>query len=81
MIHQVLKLARLNNCYKPNKPLTFLVYIDNCNNFQHLLKTDSKMAVDDDLVLKSNQIVIPSDFQNHAIPLGHYAYLVIIKTK
>ena len=39
------------------------------------------MAVDDDLVLKSNQIVIPSDFQNHAIPLGHYAYLVIIKTK
>ena len=36
-------------------------YIENRNNFKHFLKTDSELAVDDDLVWKSNQIVISSD--------------------
>ena len=49
ILHQVLKLARQNNCYKLNKPLTFLEYIQNCNNFKHFLKKDSELAVDDDV--------------------------------
>ena len=50
LLHQVKKLARQNNCYKLNKPLTFLVQIESCNNFKHFLKTDSELAVEDDLV-------------------------------
>ena len=61
-----------SNCYKFNKPLTFLEYIENHNNFKHVLKTDSKVTVDHDLVWKSNRIAIPSDFQNHVIPLKVY---------
>ena len=71
LLYQVIKLARLNNCYKLNKPLSFLEYIDNCNNFKHFLKTDSELTVDDDLVLKSNRIVIPSDLQYHVILLDY----------
>ena len=56
---------------KLNKPLTFLENLENRNNFKHFFKTDSELAVDDDLVLKSNRIVIPSDLQNHVIPLTH----------
>ena len=71
IIKKASKNARENNCYKLNKPLTFLKYIENCNTFKHFLKTDSELTVDDDLVLKSNQIVIPSDLQNYVIPLAH----------
>ena len=39
-----------SNCYKFNKPLTFLEYIENHNNFKHVLKTDSEVTVDHDLV-------------------------------
>ena len=45
------------------------------------MKNDSKLTVDDDLVLKSNRIVIPSDLQNHFIPLAHWGYLGTVKTK
>ena len=69
-VHQVIKLAR-QDCYKRSKPLIFLKYIANRNIFKHFLKTDSKLTVDDDLVLKSNRIVISSDLQNHVIPLAH----------
>ena len=55
ILHQVIKLARQNNL----------------KIFKDFLKTDSKLAVDDNLVLKSNQIVIPSDLQNHVISLAH----------
>ena len=34
-LRQVIKLARQNNCYKLNKPLTFLEYIDKRNIFKH----------------------------------------------
>ena len=71
ILHQVIKFARQNNCYKLNKPLIFLEYIENRNNFKHFLKTDFEVAVDDDLVWKSNRIVIPSDLQNHVMPLAH----------
>ena len=33
-----------------------------------MLKTDSELSVDHDLVLKSNRIVIPRDLHNHVIP-------------
>ena len=71
IIKKASKNARENNCYKLNKPLTFLKYIENCDTFKHFLKTDSELTVDDDLVLKSNRIVIPSDLQNYVIPLAH----------
>ena len=71
LLHVVIKLARRNNCYKLNKPLTFLNYTENRNTFKHFLKTDSELTVDDDLVLKSNRIVIPSELQNHVVPLAH----------
>ena len=61
--------------------MTFLEYIENGNNFKRSLKTDSELAVDDDLVLKSNQIVIPSDLQNHVIQLPNKVHLGIVKTK
>ena len=31
LLHPVIKLARKNNCYKFNKPLTFLEHIENRN--------------------------------------------------
>ena len=68
ILHQVIKLAKQSNCYQLNVPLTFLEYIENRNKF---LKIDSELAVYDDLVLKSNRIVIPSDLQNHVIPLAY----------
>ena len=46
----------------------WLSYIQNHNKF---LKTGSELSVDDDLLLKSNRIVIPSDLQNDGIPLAH----------
>ena len=51
--------------------MTFLEYIENRNTFKHFLKNDSKLTVDDSLVLKSNQIIIPSDLRNHVVPLAH----------
>ena len=71
LLHQLIKLARRNNCYKLNKTLTFLNYTENRNTFKHFLKTDSEMTVDDDLVLKSNWIAVPSELQNHVILLVH----------
>ena len=71
LLHRVIKLARQNSRYKLNKSLTSLEYIENRNNFKHFLKTDSDLAVDDDLVLRSNRIIITSDLQNHVIPLAH----------
>ena len=71
LLHQIIKLARKNNCYKPNKPLTFLEDIENRNTFKYILKTDSELTVDADLLLKSNRIVIPSAPQYHVIPLVH----------
>ena len=53
------------------KPLTFLNYTENRNTFKHFLKIDSELRVDNDLMLKSNRIFIPSDLQNHVIPLAH----------
>ena len=61
LFYQVIKLARQNNCYKLNKPLTFLKYIEDRNNFKHFLKTDYELAVDNDLMLKSDRTVIVSD--------------------
>ena len=81
LLHQVIKLARQNNYYKFNKSWTFLRYTENRNTLKHLLKTDSELTVDDNLALKSSRIVIPSDLQNHVIPLAHQGYLGIIKTK
>ena len=81
LLHQVIKLARQSNCYKPNKSLTFLEYIENRNTIKHFLKTDSEVTVDGNLVLKSNRIVIPTDLQSHVIPLAHSEYLGIFKTK
>ena len=52
-LHQIIKLARQNNSYKLNKPLTFPDYTEDCNTFKTFLKTDSELIVDDDLVLKS----------------------------
>ena len=69
LLCQVIKLVRQNNYYKLAFPLTSLDYIENCSNFKPFLETDSELAVDDDLVLKSNQIVIPNDLQNHVISL------------
>ena len=66
-----MKLPKQNNGYKLNEPLTFLKYIENHNNFKHILNTDSELAVYSYLVLKSNRIVIPSHLQNHVIPLTH----------
>ena len=43
--YQVIKSAKQNNCYKLNKPLTFLEYNENRNTSKHFLKTDSEMAV------------------------------------
>ena len=57
------------------------MYIENDNNFKSFLKIDSELAVDDDLVLKSNRIVIPSDLQNHVIQLTNKVHLGIVKTK
>ena len=71
LLHQVIKLARKNNCYKLDKPLIFLKYIENRNTFRHFLKTYSDLVLDDDLVLRSNRIVIPSDLQNHVVTLAH----------
>ena len=45
------------------------------------MKTDSELTVDENLALKSSQIVIPRDLQNHVIPLAHQGYLGTIKTK
>ena len=45
LLQQVIKLARQGNCYKLNKPLTFLEYIENHNTFNHFLKTDSELSV------------------------------------
>ena len=81
LLHQAIKIARNNNCYKISKPLIFLEYIENHNNFKHFLKADSELAVDNDLVLKSNRIVIPSDFQNYIFPLAREGCLAIVKTK
>ena len=66
-LHEVTKLARQNNCHKA---LTFMEYIEKRNNFKHFLKTDPELTVDDDFVLKSNRIVIPSDLQNHVFLLA-----------
>ena len=63
-LHQFIILARQSTV----KPLTFLEYIENRNTFKHFLKTDSRLTVDDSLVLKSNRIVIPSDLQNNVVP-------------
>ena len=77
LLHQVIKLTRRNNCCKLNRPLTLLSYTENRNTFKHFLKTDSKLTIDDDLVLKTNRVVIPSEIQvihvqiNHFIPLAH----------
>ena len=70
LIHYVNFLADYN-CYKLNKPLTLLGYIENRNTFKHFLKNDSELTVDDVLVLKLNRTVIPSDLQNHVVPLAH----------
>ena len=51
--------------------MTFVNYTENRNTFKYLLKTDSELTVDDDLVLKSNRTVIPSALRKHAIPLAH----------
>ena len=48
--------------------MTFLNSTENRHTFKHILKADSELTVDDDLVLNSNRIVIPSDLQNHVIP-------------
>ena len=69
LLHQVIKLARQNDFYKLNKRLTFLEYIENRNASKYILKTDSEMTEDDDL--KPNRTVIPSDLQNHIVPLAH----------
>ena len=45
------------------------------------MKTGFELRVDDDLVLKSNRIVIPTDLQNHVVPLVHQKYLGILKIK
>ena len=45
--------------------MTFLDYTEDCTSFQHFWKTDSELAVDDDLVLKCSCIVISSDLYNH----------------
>ena len=79
--HQVIKLARQNNLHKINESFTFLRYTESRNTFKHFLKTDSELTVDDNLALKSSQIVIPRDLQNHVIPLAHQGYLGTIKTK
>ena len=77
LLHQVIKLTRRNNCCKLNRPLTLLSYTENRKTFKHFLKTDSKLTIDDDLVLKTNRVVIPSEIQvihvqiNHFIPLAH----------
>ena len=60
--------------------MTFLNYTENRCTFKHILKADSELTVDDDLVLKSNRIVIPSDLQNHVIPLVQEGYFGIVKT-
>ena len=70
LLHQVIKLARKNNCYKLDKPLIFLKYIEN-RNTSDILKTYADLILDDDLVLSSNRIVIPSDLQNHVVTLAH----------
>ena len=69
LLHQVIKLARRNTCYKINKPLISLNYTKNLNTFKHFSKSDFELTVDD-LVLKSNRIVIPSEPQNHVVPLA-----------
>ena len=51
--------------------MTFLNYTENRCTFKHILKADSELTVDNDLVLKSNRIVIPSDLQNHVIPSAY----------
>ena len=51
--------------------MTFVNYTENRNTFKYLLKTDSELTVDDDLVLKSNRTVIPSALRNLVIPLAH----------
>ena len=81
LLRQVIKLARQSNCYKLNKPLNFLEYIENRNTFKHFLKTDSELTVDDDLVLKSNRTVIPSGLQSYVAQLAHQGYLRIFKRK
>ena len=45
------------------------------------MKTDSKLTVDDNLVLKSNRTVIPSELQNHVIPLATKNIWELFKTK
>ena len=70
LLHQVIKLARKNNCYKLDKPLIFLKYIEN-RNTSDILKTYADLILDDDLVLRSNRIAIPSDLQNHVVTLAH----------
>ena len=43
LLHQDIKLARQYNCFKLNKPLTFLNYTKSRNTIKHILKTDSEL--------------------------------------
>ena len=56
-------------------------YIENCDSLKHYSRIASELTVDDDLVLKSNRIVIPAELQNHVISLAHLGHLGIVKTK
>ena len=71
LLHQVIKSARWSNCCELNKTLSFLDYNGNRNTLEYFLKTDSKLTVDHNLVLKSKWTVIPSEHQHHVIPLTH----------
>ena len=59
--------------------MTFLDYNGNLNTSEHFLKTDSKLTVDHNLVLKSKRTVIPSEHQHHVIPLSSkYKYNIVV---
>ena len=58
LLHEVKKLTRQNNINKLNKLLAFLEEIEKLTTFKCFLKTNSELTVDDDLVLKSNRIVM-----------------------
>ena len=40
------------------------------NVFKYFMKTDSELTVDDDLMVKSNRIVVLNDIQNHVISIS-----------
>ena len=65
LLHQVIKLARRTSCCKLD------YYTENRSSYKSFLETDSELTVNDDLVLKSNRIVTPSDLQNYVVPLVH----------